>query len=293
MTKPETRMTRESRMNNDQSDHSAFWHWAFSRHSSFIIRHSLCVLLGLSCVAAAPATRPAAGEITAIEPAEKGFFTKQLEYDGIPIKAPAVVVDDALFEARNRLETLMGKLPVVRANLRDARAELHIIGREQGTSDLPEWQHMKGKLFEGKLTIDQRTRGMGGRMVSCGEENLLRLEKDRYRGRDICLHEFSHCIFQYGAGEAVRKKFREQRESSLAAGLWVDSYAGSNVDEFFAELTMWYFGTHGDMGMKGTKPKNGPDGLRAYDAQAFTLMDDFYSGKMDVPRIERKRDVKK
>lgn len=70
--------------------------------------------------------------------------------------------------------------------------------------------------------------------------------------------------------------------SSLEKGLWKNAYAGSNEDEFFAELTMWYFGTHGDLGMTGVKPANGPDGLRAYDLEGYQLRDDFYSGRIPV-----------
>jgi alpha-glucosidase len=126
---------------------------------------------------------------------------------------------------------------------------------------------------------------MGGRLTSCGEENLLRLEKDRYHGRDICLHEFAHCVRNYGIPRELRARFDDQFHRSLANGLWVNSYAGSNPDEFFAELTMWYFGTHGDLRMTGPKPENGPEGLKKYDPDAFALLDDFYSGRMTVERV--------
>ena len=154
------------------------------------------------------------------------------------------------------------------------------------TSDLPEFRDLKGKPLPeyNGLTIDQRTRGMGGLLTSCGEENLLKLEKDRYYGRDICLHEFAHCIRNYGVSQRVRDLFDAKRVHSLAQGLWVNSYAGSNPDEFFAELTMWYFGTHGDLAMTGTKPGNGPEGLKKYDPAAFALFDDFYSGRIPVPK---------
>jgi hypothetical protein len=226
------------------------------------------------------ATRPA---ITIIDPPEGGFYAKRLDYEGVLIKAPTNVVDEALFAARDRLSMMLSNLPSVRVKLRAAGAELHIIGRDQVTTDLPEWQHDKGKpLAEyNGLTRDQRTRGMGGLMTSCGEENLLKLEKDRYRGRDICVHEFAHNILGHGVSRDVRQKVREQYRRSLDRGLWVGSYGGSNFDEFFAELTMWYFGTHGDLGMKDAKPANGRDGLKAYDPEAFTLLDDFYSGRME------------
>ncbi len=225
--------------------------------------------------------------ITPIDPPERGFFAKALRYEGIAIKAPTNVVDEALFAAYGRLAMMLTNLPTVRARLRAAGAELHIIGRDQVTTDLPEWRHDKGKpLAEyNGLTRDQRTRGMGGLLTSCGEENLLKLEQDRYRGRDICVHEFAHNILGHGASSALRQRVRQQYARSLSHGLWVGSYAASNFDEFFAELTMWYFGTHGDLKMTGAKPANGPLGLKAYDPESFALLDEFYRGRMEPPNI--------
>jgi alpha-glucosidase len=232
--------------------------------------------------------------ITVLDPPEKDFFSKRLDFHGVPIKAHAVVADEALFAAYDRLDLLLTNLlklqPFVLSNLVSAGVELHIIGRDQVTTDLPEWRQDKGKPiaeYHG-LTRDQRTRGMGGRLTSCGEENLLKLEKDRYRGRDICLHEFSHSIRNYGTSANVRALFNAQYRHSLEKGLWQGAYAGSNPDEFFAELTMWYFGTHGDLNMKGDKPEVGREGLKKYDPEAFDLMDDFYQGKIDVTKIERR-----
>ena len=230
-------------------------------------------------------------KIAVIDPPEKGFFSKRLDFHGIPIKAHKVVGDEALCAAYDRLAlmftNLLTKQPMVLSNLVAAGAALHIIGRDQVTTDLPEWCHDKGKpLAEYKgLTRDQRTRGMGGLLTSCGEENLLKLPQDRYRGRDICLHEFSHNVLDHGCPREIKKRFAEQRKRSLEKGLWQKSYAGSNVDEFFAELTMWYFGTRGDLRMTGPKPADGPAGLKEYDPEAFALMDDFYSGRINIEFI--------
>ena len=229
--------------------------------------------------------------IRAISPPEKEFFTKVLDFHGIPIKAPNVVVDQALYVASDRLALLLGHLPMAISNLTAAGAELHIIGRDQVTTDLPEWRKDKGKhLAEyNGLTRDERTRGMGGLMVSCGEENLLKLPKDRYRGRDICLHEFSHCVRNFGVTQDIREKFNAQYRRSLDKGLWKGAYAATNPDEFFAELTMWYFGTHGDMNMSGPKPDVGPDGLKRYDPEAFALFDEFYNGRMEIHKTPPRR----
>jgi hypothetical protein len=220
-------------------------------------------------------------KIVRLDPPEQGFFSKQTDFQGIPIKAHAVVSDEALRAAYDRLALMLGHLPEAVAKLRAAKVELHIIGKDQVTTDLPEWRQDKGKpLAEyNGLTRDERTRGMGGDLVSCGEENLLKLEKDRYHGRDICVHEFAHAVQGYGMSRAVRAEFNRQYRRSLDKGRWVNSYAGSNADEFFAELSMWYFGTHGDLNMNGPKPADGPEGLKSYDPEAYALFERFYSGQ--------------
>ena len=220
--------------------------------------------------------------IKIIHPPEDDFFNKELFYKGIPIKSSQVVSDKALLIAYQRLEALLCHQPTIVSNLIAAQIELHIIGKDQVTTDLPEWRQDKGRpLAEyNGLTRDERTRGMGGRLTSCGEENLLRLKKDRYFGRDICVHEFAHAIRNFGMDRKTRALFDRQYQDSLKKNLWTGSYAASNPDEFFAELTMWYFGTHGDLHMTGAKPQNGPEGLKQYDPDAYALFDQFYQGKI-------------
>ncbi|HXW55812.1 MAG TPA: hypothetical protein VEJ67_08700 [Candidatus Cybelea sp.] len=234
---------------------------------------------------AEPRNRP---KIEAITPPEDGFFAKELTYKGILIKAPSVVADEALYVLYGRMARQTAQLPTVVTNLAAAGAEVHIIGRNQVTTDLPEWRqdkHVPLDEYNG-LTRDQRTRGMGGLKTSCAEENLLQLFADRYRGRDICTHEFAHNIENYGIPPAVRAMFDKQYEISKSKGLWINSYAGSNPDEYFAELTMWYFGTHGDLSMTDPIPANGPEGLRQYDPDAYKLFDDFYSGRIEIATLE-------
>jgi alpha-glucosidase len=259
-------------------------HGLFRFVSSAIVALAACCGLPLPANAIAADARPdpVLPKILSLNPPEQGFFSKRLDYEGIPIKAHQDVSDEALLQARARLAMMLARLPETRRRLHEAGAELHIIGRNQVTSDLPENRHLKGKPFDGKLTVDQRTRGLGGLLTSCGEENLLRLENDRYRGRDICVHEFAHDIQDCGMTEPVRAKFRAQCHRSVGKGLWAGAYAGSNESEFFAELSMWYWGTHGDLSMKGAKPADGRDGLKAYDPEAWALFDDFYGGRFDA-----------
>jgi len=229
-------------------------------------------------------------KVTWIDPPQSGFFSKQIVFKGIPIKAHADVEDAALFEARRRLGRTLEHVPAVVANLLDAGAELHIIGKNQVTSDLPYLRHWKGKPYEtyGKTfeSIDARTRGVGGLLASCGEENLLKLPSDRYRDhRDICTHEFAHTLRAYGLSPDVREIVRKQFEKSIAAGLWKTAYASTNDDEFFAELSMWYFDSRGDFGHITPKPQVGRPWFRQYDPGAFAVLDGIYTGRTKVARI--------
>src|SRR6516165_11139646 len=81
--------------------------------------------------AASPLVKP-------IFPPEMGFYSKEIDYDGIKIKSADVVADGALFEAKRRLDMMLKYMPQVKQNLHNQRAELHIIGKNQLTSDLPE-----------------------------------------------------------------------------------------------------------------------------------------------------------
>jgi alpha-glucosidase len=236
-----------------------------------------------------PATaNPRTSDIIRIDPPDQGFYAKKIDCLGIWIKAPDVVADEALLEAHRRISQQIGRNKGIRHNLTEVGAELHIIGKDQVTSDLPENRHWKGKLYEGNLTIDQRTRGIGGRVASCGEENLLKLDKDRYRGRDICSHEFAHTILNFAADPAMRKRVEEQFKASTSEGKWKRAYGGSNYNEYFAELTMWYVGTRGHWA-KGTGPEPGigPEWLKTYDPAGYEMVDGIYSGRRPVEETIR------
>lgn len=228
--------------------------------------------------------------ISILKPPELSFFSKKLDYQGIPIKAHQDVADEALREARRRLARILEYTPDISDNLVRAGAEFHIIGKDQQTSDLPYLRHQKGKPFRsyGKEfeSIDSRTRGLGGVQASCGEEYLLKLVPDRFRKRrDICCHEFAHTIFGYGLSPDVRKMVEQQYADSTQKGLWKTAYAATNASEFFSELSMWYFGSRGDFGKIDPKPQEGHEWLRQYDPEAFKLLDDIYSGRIKVQRI--------
>jgi|GEM_PF-666316 len=230
-------------------------------------------------------------EIVKLDPPYMGFYDKELVCHGIQIRAHKSVDDRAMQVVYKRLDRQMANLPQVVKNLQSLGAGMHIIGKDQATTDLPEYSHMKGIPYvdcQGIKfsSVDERSRGLGGIVSSCAEENLLALPSDRFKyHRDICSHEFAHTMYGYGFSPNVRRLIEAQYEKSMKAGLW-PSYAGTNPNEFFAELTMWYFDSRGDYGRIQPAPKEGPKWLKRHDPSAYRLVHRIYSGKISVAENE-------
>ena len=153
-----------------------------------------------------------------LDPPLRGFFSKEVRACGVPIRAHECVSDAALAVAADRLSRMLRHMPsTVLERLERRGAALHVIGVRQGVSSLPEHAHMKGVdggyTGEKGITLDQRARGMGGVLSSCGEENLLECDTDpRYAGRDILVHEFAHCLMDAGGGQQQNRKQQEEQQ---------------------------------------------------------------------------------
>ena len=249
-------------------------------------RNSACIIAaaGLALALAMPVKSdnpPIAGSSV---PAASDFFKKHVDCGGIAVRSSADVADEALRQACAKIELMLKDLPAVRTALARQGAELHIIGRNEQTSDLPEFRQRRGVVYldnKGRLTtIDARTRGMGGLLSSCGEENILHLPGDRYGdGSDVCIHEFAHAIMDYGIDTQQRRQIVDQYTKAMAAGLWQNAYAATNAKEYWAELSMWYFGSHGARRRGAETPVgNGPAALRSYDPGGFLLLQAIYQG---------------
>src|ERR1700742_4821919 len=173
-------------------------------------------------------------QVMRLNPPFENYYSKKLDAGGIIIRSGSVVDDNALVVCAAKVKMMLAKIPVARQNLVSWGAEVHIIGRNQQTSELPEFKAMQGVTYTdnvgNRTNIDDRTRGMGNSIyVSCGEENLLNLPHDRYAGgQDICIHEFAHAIMDYGLNESVVKQIADHYRLAMSKGLWKGDYAAVN-----------------------------------------------------------------
>ena len=81
---------------------------------------------------------------------------------------------------------------------------------------------------------------------------------------------------------AQKRRVTSAYEQAKEAGLWPGCYAMTNEAEFFAELSMWYFGSHGDMGKISPRPASGKEWLERYDGKSYQLFDRLYRGERQV-----------
>lgn len=202
------------------------------------------------------------------------FYEKLADYKGLPVLGSGKVSDAALAEARHLIgQMLTGRDDITRALVR-ADCRFVVMAPTEMATDVPEQRGMTPKDY-----WDKRARGLGGRITSCGEENLLNLKGDRYPRENILIHEFAHCIHQYGL-RAVDPKFNGALRAAFVrateGGLWKSTYAATNAAEYWAEGVQSYFdcnsppnpGVHNDI---NTREK-----LAKYDPALYQLVDDVF-----------------
>ena len=165
------------------------------------------------------------------------FYKKYIDYEGLPIMSSEKVSDAALVEARYIIANMLANRPDIRKAMIRSGVRVMVMSPSEQTTDVPEQRQMDPKM-------DRRARGLGGRLTSCGEENLLRLPGDRYSRENILIHEFAHCIHLFGL-RRIDKSFdstlRDLYQKAMDKGLFEKTYAAVDHKEYWAEGVQSWF----------------------------------------------------
>jgi alpha-glucosidase len=206
------------------------------------------------------------------------FYEKYADAKGIAVISSKNVPDEALVMAAELILHVLANRADLHRVLIASNARIVVIGKREATTDVPEYSNLKPKDH-----WDNRTRGLGGNQTtSCGEENLLGYEDDRYCGESILIHEFAHTVHGLAmriVDEGFDDRLKTLYEKAMAKGLWKQTYAATNHHEYWAEGVQSYF----DCNLEAEPPDGIHNHVRTrqelqkYDPDLFKLIDEVFA----------------
>ncbi len=201
------------------------------------------------------------------------FYQKHVDAGGLPVLGSANVSNAALQEAAYLIDQMLANREDVRQELIKRRVRFVVMAPTEMTTDVPEQAHMDSEYW------DRRARGLGGRICSCGEENLRNLPDDRYADENILIHEFAHTIHNYGLRRLdanFNAHLKSLYDDAMQNGLWKDTYAATNAEEYWAEGVQSYFDCNAAPRRRVHNHVDTREELQEYDPQLFELIDESF-----------------
>ncbi|MCA0904594.1 glycoside hydrolase [Qipengyuania aquimaris] len=247
---------------------------------------SPALILALAACAVTPTAPPSS---IGAEP----FYAKHVDASGIPILSSARVSDEALLAARDMARGMLAHRPDFASWLAANDYRVAIIAEDEALLDLPDKAHWtKPARDDPRLTRcelkhydvrigaksdreywDERARGIGGERTVGSEEDVLGLPTSRYFGETIFVHEMAHNVLF--AIEAVDPALFAEIEAAyahaLANDLWLNEYATTTIQEYWAEGTQIWFNSNRLVVVDGRRILDHPD-LAAYDPKLFAAL---------------------
>jgi hypothetical protein len=217
------------------------------------------------------------------------YYKKYVDAGGLPVISSARVPDEALLKAREVILAMTAELPEhVLDTMRARGVRLGIMAaRYEGTTDIPEHRFLKNDTT---MNWDVRARGLGGTprlpLTTASEENILCYQIDKYHAEDILVHEFAHTIHLVGIvlnDPDFNDRLQTLLDHARSRGLWMDTYAETNIEEYWAEGVQTWFnvnatvpeadGLHNHIGTRAQ--------LKVYDPELFELLNSFFPDNDD------------
>jgi len=223
---------------------------------------------GITELAAKAQVTPVPEDVIKRYKLDTDFYKKHVDYKGFSILSSAKVSNAALLEARDLIDQLLCQREDILKAMIKAGCRFMVMAPTEMTTDVPEQRNWNKEYW------DRRARGMGGKLSSCGEENLLNLKGDRYNRENILIHEFNHAVHQQGlrsVDPTFDGRLRDTYKKAMARELWKGTYSATNPGEYWAEGVQAYFDC-----MRPQYGANTREKLQKYDPALFALVDEVY-----------------
>lgn len=211
------------------------------------------------------------------------FYKKYVYVNGIHIISSWRVPDSALFQASNIIMFMTEPLPKDILNELTVRnTRVGVMARYEGTTNIPEHKYLENDT---SINWDVRARGLGGEvdlpLTTCAEENLLCYQIDKYHAEDILIHEFAHTIHEVGIlprHPDFNDRLQTLLDKAIQEGKWENTYARTNLYEYFAEGVQDWFNSNAEVPVPDGKHNhvNTRDELKEYDPGLFKLISEIF-----------------
>ncbi len=171
----------------------------------------------------------------------QGYYTKAIEHNGIYLLGGPQVSEYAMYTAAETVFNLLRYRSDITATLAQNNGRYALAPVGGVATDLPEFAYLSTNTsYAGVI-------GLGGTLAipvsSSSEDNVLKLSSDPYSGQqNILLHEAAHLIENVGFTPSLRAELTAAYNNAKASGVWNNTYAITNEDEYFAEISEAYFG---------------------------------------------------
>lgn len=213
-------------------------------------------------------------------------YTQGCAVLGLEVLAPDEVDPKALWQVSDRIFNMLLHRPDLATAVVDAGINARVVSKDQRLRTLPEFGNLY-RLYPG-TDWDRAGRSFPGTdlipLVAGAEENLLCLDGDRYAGDDQFVRAFALTIRRFGMARVdpgTDARIEQAYSIATAQGLWVNTLAEINSDEYWVEGTQSYFDVN--LEEPDDRPPNSShnhvntrEELRRYDPMLFEIARSVY-----------------
>lgn len=215
------------------------------------------------------------------------YYTKYLNCSGIPVIGNDDVPDEAFIVANETMEFMLQGLDNVRDKLIE-RGEYYILAPlGDDARDVPEFVNQSWATNSGAYGSELRAAVSSSAGLLC-----MSYEDGNTDGHsNVFVHEFAHMLdisglrlIESGFEAALTAAYN----NAISQGLWNNTYAASNKQEYFAQCIQIYF----EVGWPFVEDPNG-DGnwnnvntrseLAAHDPTIYNLISSRFNSSLNVP----------
>jgi hypothetical protein len=226
------------------------------------------------------------------------YYTKEcMSQCGIKIKSCDLVSDDTLQYAADVVDIMVTKRPDIAEAMAGVGADIALYPKEQTIFYIPEFRdsydptNLDVEGYGG--TLELPTTALAAANIERDRENAM------YPDNNVLAHEFGHAFHLIGielVDPDLYDKIEETYEAAKEQGLWEDTYTGTDVYEYFGQLSaLWFEGL--DESDDGTftgvlSPVNTREELAEYDPASYELMQEIYPDDLYFPSPWSENDKK-